>query len=309
MQVELGDFGARILSIKVPNADGELVETTLNHLDDDEVIKDVFYLGATCGRVANRIGNARYKGPNGDVELTDNDNGNTLHGGVEGLSHRFWECGAVDKSGNTQRVCFDLLSPDGDQGFEGNLSVQVCYELDNENRLRILYSATCDKLCPINLCNHTYFHMGEDSVHQLALQVNASEYLQTSDNNIPTGDIISCSDGAYSFTEATVLREKIAIRDFDDCYVRRNVTNWQSTPFCELHSAAHNLTLSVFSDQIGLQVYTGNYLPQKYNAIALEAQGLIDAVNQENFDADWVGPNQDYHKEVVYQFKLMKTSI
>lgn len=291
MTVTLCDFGARILSIKVPNADGELVETTLNYVSDEDIFKDASYMGATCGRIANRVSQAQYEYQNETVYLNKNEGKNTLHGGAQGFSHRFWNLDYQD----AEKVVFSLLSEDGDQGFPGNLIAKVTYSVNNENSLRIDYQAQCDKPCPINMCNHAYFTMGEQSIHDLQLQVNATSYLPIDSQNLPTGEIAQVNK-AFDFRQTTILKDKLALRDFDDCYV---VDEAQSVI---LTSVSNRLRLLIESDHIGMQVYTGNYLPVKYSAIALEAQGLIDAVNHSALQEEWVSPTLPYSRSVKYTF-------
>lgn len=305
MQVIICNFGARILSIKVPKQNGDLVETTYNHTEDKAILRDESYMGATCGRVANRISNASYFCNNTQYLLDANEGNNTLHGGSHNFSFRFWEdvnanSRQADEACHNSTITLSLISEDGDQGFPGRLNISVSYTLDDDNTLSIKYHATCDKLCPINICNHTYFNLGEDTINDLSLLVHAKRYLPVDKHNIPTGEI-AMANGAFDFSQKAKLKEKLEFRDFDDCYVLNN-HNAQATPICTLSSTLNNLHLNIFSNQVGLQIYTGNHLSNKYAAIALEAQSLVDAVNQTGFQCDWVGPSQSYRKYVKYQF-------
>jgi aldose 1-epimerase len=295
MQVTLCDFGARILSIKVPNKSKELVETTLNYYTDKEILNDESYMGATCGRVSNRIAGAKYEHKGHTYSLSNNEGANTLHGGEKGFSDQRWSMSDVQLSGENQTLTFTLISPNGDQGFPGKLTALVTYTLNNQNVLSIEYAATCEAMCPINMCNHTYFHLGENSIHGLKLQVNATSYTPIDKANIPTGEVAP-AEQAFDFTQAKTLSEKLAMRDFDECFIVNDSHN------ARLTSSKTAIQLDIHSDQVALQVYTGNYLPIKHSAIALEAQGLINAVNQANFQEEWVGPGHDYKKTIRYVF-------
>jgi len=274
LQVVIANYGARILSIKYRNGSGQWIETTQNFSTDEEILNDDFYMGATCGRVSNRISNASYSHEGVNYVLAANDGGNTLHGGPRGFSHCMWSLGPVITDAHSQSLTLSCLSKDGDQGFPGNLTANVTYKLTHDNQLLIEYFASSDKVGPINMCNHAYFTLGESSINNLTLSVNANKLLALNSNNIPTGEILTTN----------------------------NTHHGEAALACTLASHANGITLSIYSNQTALQVYTGNYLPLKHSAIALEAQGLVDAVNQASFETDWVGPNQDYRKVVRYQF-------
>jgi len=292
MQVTLSNFGARVLSIKVPSKSGNLVEVTQNYENNKDIINDSAYMGAICGRVANRISDAKFKLEGRQYELENNNGNNMLHGGTRGFSNQLWKV----KNQSKNRVTFSLFSKHLDQGFPGNLHIDVCYFLSNENELRLSITAHCDHICPINICNHTYFHLGEtDGIGRLKLQINASHFIPVNSNGIPKGEIKPVTD-EMNFQEAQTLENKLALRDFDDCYV---VDKLQSANLTSLTNSIH---LAVTSDQLGLQVYTGNFLPQKHSAIALEAQGLIDAINHPNIETDYVSPDMPYSKFVNYKF-------
>jgi aldose 1-epimerase len=291
MQVTLCNYGARVLSIKVPNKNGKLVETTLNHTNDEDIVSDQAYMGATCGRVANRISGAKFMCDGAWVKLEANENNNLLHGGIDSFSHRYWDI--QQNTGNS--VKFVLESPHGDQGFPGKMRVSVNYTLNDDNALLIEYDAQCDALCPINLCNHTYFTMGESDIKSLELQVNATKYIPVNEESIPLGTISPVSP-ALDFRKPQTIKDKLKLRDFDDCYVV------DSEQCVVLTSHVNQLALHIESNQLGMQVYTGNALSKKYAAIALEAQGLIDAVNHGALSTDWVSPDAPYSKFVKYQF-------
>lgn len=303
MQVVIANYGARILSIKYLNDSGEWIETTLNYQSDKEILADEYFMGATCGRVSNRISNALYFHNGVKYKLVANEGGNTLHGGPVGFSHSIWSLGSVIDDAEGQSLTLTYLSEDGDQGFPGNLSAKITYQLTNDDQLIIKYFASSDKFGPINMCNHAYFTLGETSIHNLHLSVHANKYLALNTNNIPTGEILRTHKEYFSETPIKIS-ETLKHRDADDCYIIEQTPTEETAKLaCVLVSNKHKISLSIYTDQVALQVYTGNYLPEKHQAIALEAQGLVDAVNQPGFETDWVGPNQDYQKVVRYQLQ------
>lgn len=302
MQVVIANYGARILSIKYRNAVNKWIETTLNYDADEDMLADKSYMGATIGRVSNRISQAQYSHMGTQYQLLANDGANSLHGGPGGFSQCIWSMAEVIEDKNGQSITLTHLSKDGDQGFPGELLATVTYRLTFDDRLIVQYCASSDKVGPINMCNHAYFTLGETSIHDLALSVYAKSYLEMNSNNIPTGKILSTSN-EYFTARPTRISDALKYRDSDDCYIIEQIpTSDELKLACILTSKKHNISLSIYSDQIALQVYTGNYLPAKHSAIALEAQGLVDAVNHANFECDWLGPGTDYQKVVHYQF-------
>lgn len=297
MRVKLSNYGARILSIQVANKYGEHIEATLNHQTDTEIENDVFYMGATCGRISNRLSKAQFIIDNKIIKLDANEGENLLHGGQDSFSHRYWEVEDLQQNNADAQITFILLSEDGDQGFPGNLNAKVRYTLTETNQLHIDYWAKSDALCPINMCNHTYFNLGASSINKLKLTVNANHYLPVDKGNIPLGEIRFLPP-ELDLKHEQLLKLKLNILDLDHCYVLEKNTSFAA----KLSSEEQGISLIIKTDQDAIQVYSGNYLPQKHAAIALEAQGLVDAPNQAGFACDWVGPNNDYRKYVNYQF-------
>ncbi|WP_371193871.1 aldose epimerase family protein [Glaciecola sp. SC05] len=308
MQVELVDFGARIVSIKVPNKQDQIIETTYSDKRDQQIIDDVSYKGATCGRVANRINNAAFYIGKEHYQLHANEGSNMLHGGAQGFSKRHWRLAEHRKTYAEDTAIFEIASPDNDQGFPGNMLARVSYRLLATNELRVEFSASCDKLCPINMCNHVYFNLGEKSIADLSLQVNAKQVLAVDKHSIPTG-LFNQVDSATDLNAPVMLEDILKQRDLDDCFVLKANNAGLATDRGNANEAArlvshkNGIALIISTNQCGLQVYTGNYLAQKHAAIALEAQGFTDAVNQASMQAEWVGPKRPYTKFVSYRFE------
>lgn len=298
MQVTVCNYGARILSIKVPNKTNQIIETTLNHQTDHDVINDVFYMGATCGRISNRLNGAQFNVGNKTIKLQPNEGKNLLHGGKSSFSHRYWHLEHLQQNKDDAQLIFSLLSEDGDQGFPGNLTVKVCYSLTTNNELRIDYQAKSDALCPINMCNHAYFNLGSKNIDELLLNVSAKRYLPVDEQNIPTGEISSLT-AALDLNNTKPLHTKLSLIDLDHCYVLEKNKEFAAV----LRNEQQGVLLAIATDQVAMQVYSGNFLPIKHSAIALEAQGLVDAPNQAGFACDWVGPDNDYQKFVTYKFE------
>lgn len=294
MQVKLLAYGARVCSIALP-VDGVMREMTLGYQDPERYLDDPFYLGATVGRVSNRIANATFELAGRAYKLSQNDGEHCLHGGASGFSSRLWRQDAHWGSG--QQVRFFLCSPDGDQGFPGKLSVNVTYSLNDHNRLDIEYSAVSDKDTIVSLCNHCYFHLGEDGIEQLSLQINSRQYLPTDAGGIPLGHWQNVSKTPFDFTQA---RKPGVV---DHCYLLPALS--QNKPVAVLTGLTHGVKLSVFSDQPALQFYSGHYLSgdfTPYQGVCLEAQGVINACNQPQLGSIYLQAGKHYCKKVSYQF-------
>ena len=298
MLVELTDFGARVLSIKVPSRGNQLIEVTLNDSRDADILNDSAFKGATCGRVANRIGNAQFKMGNELYKLSANEGSNILHGGKGGFSQCLWKLHYHKKTFQKDSAVFCLESAHLDQGFPGNIIATVTYTLGNDNTLRIEFSATSDRPTPINMCNHSYFTMGESDIDDLQLKVNASHYLQVNRQGIPTGQKQHI-DNLVSLNTLSRVGDFLSHHPLDHCYVLDS----DAAIAAQLSSQKQGLRLNIKTNQPGLQVYTGQHLKKAYGAIALEAQGLINAVNHAKFESDWARPEQAYSRFVSYQFE------
>jgi aldose 1-epimerase len=297
MTVELCDFGARILSIKVPNKSGELVETTLNHESDDAILTDDAYMGASVGRVCNRISKAAFTLDGTKYQLSVNEGKNTLHGGQYGFAKRQWTTDGVNAQHNLLK--FSLLSGDGDQGFPGDLAVDIIYSLSNLNELKFEFIATSTKATPINLCNHAYFSMGEESIHDLELTIHADAFLEVDSESIPEGEFTPVAETRFDFNGGALLSNKLAHGVYDHCY-RASAKSMAS-----LVSYRNGLRLELESDHVGVQLYTGNFLPKPQSALCLEAQGFPDAINQENLEHDILRPGDIYKRYVIYRYSTL----
>ena len=309
MRVELIDWGARVRSILFP-VNGKLTEMTLTYPAIEDYRQDPFYLGASIGRVANRIAQASFELEGKVYELAKNNNGNCLHGGQQGFSAQSWQFNQETLSENQAEL--SLFSPDGDQGFPGNLEAKVRYHLTHDNKLMIDYSAICDKDTPINLCNHCYFHLGQATIEELFLQINGDKYLPIDKNGIPTGQKIAIQNSDFSFISRASVGRRINFttnkqitenKGYDHCYLLS--APQIDTCSAKLINQTTGVTLSIYTDQPGLQFYSGQYLEGKfapYQAICLEAQNFPDDINQ-NLASSTITPADTYYrKQLIYQF-------
>lgn len=310
MTAEIINFGARIKSIKFP-VNKKPTEMVLGYDVATNYLTDDFYLGATCGRVCNRIAGGKFDLAGKQYQLPLNDGENCLHGGVNNFSMRYWK---IDKQTLTDSsVTLSLESADGDQGFPGTLNISVTYQLSEDNELSIEYSAYTDSPTPINLTNHAYFNLGEQDCQLLYLQIMSSAYLETNSANIPTGNIIPVAQTDFNFRQPATIgyrqqntqdKSLKAKNGYDHCFVLDNA------PFTErkavLTSLKNQINLSVYTDQTTIQLYTGFYLSGEFSAyqgVCLETQNYTDADNHKHFPSNILQPGHNYQRKIIYKFE------
>ncbi|MBV7298658.1 galactose-1-epimerase [Enterovibrio paralichthyis] len=320
MEVVLMDIGATWLSCQVPLGENDHREVLLGVSNMADFQAQKSYMGVTVGRYANRIAKGLFSLDGETYQVAVNQAGNCLHGGNEGFDKRRWKISAQSSSS----VSFSLVSPDGDQGFPGELSVLVTYTLDDDNGLTIDYKATTDKATPVNLTNHAYFNLqgadsGEDCLsHHLTL--TADGYVPTTEYGIPLGELASVDDTAFDFRAGKTLRQDLltdhqqkAAKGYDHSYLfdcARDV----SAPVATVLSPDAKLSLVVYTDKPAVQLYTGNWLSgtpnreggeyRDYAGFALETQFLPDSPNHPEWPVASciLQPGKAYRFFTRYQF-------
>ena len=320
--VEIISRGATIRSVLVPDAAGKVADV-VNGFDDVAGYEsaDNQYFGCTVGRVCNRIGGASFELDGATYKLTANDGKNTLHGGgARSLDKVVWE-GEIDGSDPTQAVVtFTYFSTDGEEGFPGNVHFTVRFALTPSNSLAMQYSATTDMITPINMTNHAYFNLagaGSGTVLDHELLIHADEYTPTDEGLIPTGKIESLDDSPLDFRKMTRIGERIEpLTDtpaigYDHNYVLKD-SNGDVREVAVLKDPSSGRTLTVKTDQPGLQFYSGNFLKGQKGkggktyvhrgAVCLEAQHFPDSVNHDNFPSILINPGDEYGHTTIYQF-------
>lgn len=310
MSVEIINFGARIKSIKFP-VNSLPTEMIVCYTSAEEYINDEFYLGATCGRVCNRIAGGKFELDGLQYQLPLNDGENCLHGGDNNFSLRYWKIDSQKLSDSS--VTLLLVSPNNDQGFPGTLNISVTYQLSADNKLSIQYSADTDLATPINMTNHAYFNLGEQNCEALTLQMHSATYLESDSANIPTGNIIPVDDTDYNFMlpviighrqNNTIDKSLIEKKGYDHCFVLDNTPFEQ--PKAILTSAKNQVSLSIYTDQPTIQLYTGFYLGSKfrsYQGLCLEAQNYPNAINVKHFPNCALRPREQYLREIIFAFE------
>lgn len=319
MSVQLTNFGARIVSIMAPDRQGKIQDVVLGyHYFAQYLSHPKGYLGATVGRYANRIAGGEFTLNGVTYHVPTNNNGNALHGGTLGFSSKVWKAHIRGK----QSVEFTLLSPDGDMGFPGDLTVHVRYTLE-VNKLRIDYEATTTKPTVINLTNHSYFNLageGSGPILDQDLRINSSAFTPIDSKLIPTGDIHSVANTPFDFRKLTPIGERIQTNDqqlqyaggYDQNFVLEGAEgNLKEAAFAVDPQSGR--TLTVLTTQPGLQFYSGNSLDgsvtgysgkpyNKYAGFCLETQHFPDSPNHPAFPETILRPGQKMRSTTVFTF-------
>jgi aldose 1-epimerase len=273
------------------------------------------YFGATIGRVGNRIGGAKFSLGGKTYQLCDNDGGNTLHGGRRGFDKLLWKADAYEERDGIF-IRLELKSPDGDEGFPGNLKAAVCYGLSKSNEILADYEAKVDAPCPVNLTNHSYFNLageGQGDILSHELMLHASSCVEIDSSLIPTGKLIPVQGGPFDFkTRKPVKRDiEAAGGGYDHCFAVDGKAG-ELRPCAEVYEGSSGRTMKIYTTQPGVQFYSGNMLTgipgktgsvyRKHSGFCLETQHFPDSPNKSEFPDAIFGPSRDYHERAVFSF-------
>jgi aldose 1-epimerase len=324
MKVSITNFGARVVSIVVPDRNGKFADVALGYDNAREYQQSTTYFGAIVGRYANRIANGRFTLDGVTYHLPINDGPNSLHGGKIGFDKLAWHAKILKDSRNPV-LELTLVSPNGDQGYPGTLRVRVIYTLLPDNALRIEYHATTNKPTIINLTNHTYFNLdgaGNKTILPTVLMINADKYTPTDDTQIPTGKVVSVKGTPFNFLKPTAVGERIDednqqlkfAHGYDDNWVLNRDRKKGLALAARAYDPRSGRVLTVYATQPGLQFYTGNYLHDVQgsdgaiyhyrSAFTLETQHYPDSPNHPNFPSTVLNPGQVYRETTVFKFSV-----
>jgi aldose 1-epimerase len=310
-------YGAAITELETPDRAGRMGDVVLGFDNLPQYLTDSPCFGAVCGRVANRISQGRFTLDGKTYALALNNPPNTLHGGFRGFDKVVWEAAAADTP-DGPAIVFRHVSPDGDQGFPGTLTVRMTYTLTNGNELRIDYEATTDRPTPVNLTNHSYFNLaGSGDVLGHVLQVKARKYTVADADLIPTGEIADVAGGPLDFSQPKpvgqdILRLSGKLPGYDNNYVIDG-GGAGLVLAAKVYEPVSGRTMEVSTDQPGIQVYTSNSfngtLVGKRGAafplhagLCLETQHFADSVNQPSFPSTILRPGETFRSTTLYRF-------
>lgn len=315
LQVTLSSWGAAIWAVQLTTS--KVHQLVLNYGNLADWADNPYFFGVTVGRVANRIGQARFMLGQQQIQLDANEGQNQLHGGAEGLWRRNWAV-RTEQDADSVAAIFSCSSPDGDQGFPGRLDVEVCYRLTADNELHICYLAETDQLTPVSLTNHSYWNLagaGEDVLsHQLWL--DSAEILALDAEQIPTGARLAIAQSAFDFQQSKPIGQDIQqlAGGYDHYYVLKPPAAPQLRLAARLQAPSSGISMDILTTEPGIQFYSGNFLDgskpgadgqplSRYAGLCLEAHGYPNAVNCADFPGCLLAPGQRYQQVTVHRFR------
>lgn len=324
MEVCITNFGGRIVSIMVPDTNGDFKDVVLgfDNIADYQNIPSDF--GAIIGRYANRIGFGKITIDGNTIQLPTNNYGHCLHGGPQGWQYKVYD--AIQPDSTTLHLA--MVSPDGDMNFPGNVTVNVTYKLTEDNGIDIDYNATTDKKTVINMTNHSYFNLNADpsaATMDCVLYVAADSITPVDSTFMTTGDMMAVEGTPFDFRTTASLTDRVNTSDNEQIKFGHGIdhnfvltTKGDDTkPAAKLVSPITGISLAVYTNEPGIQVYTGNFLdstitgkrgiayPQRA-AVCLETQHYPDTPNKPQWPTAYLEPGQKYHSHCIFKFGVEK---
>jgi aldose 1-epimerase len=324
--MQVTNFGAKIVTLFVPDKEGNFKDIVFGYENIKDYLDGDKYFGAVVGRYANRIAGGKFVLDGTEYHIPTNDGGkNALHGGDSGFDDAVWT-GEVLQTVNGEAVKLTLYSPDGDQGFPGNLYVEVLYTLTDKNELIVDYSAVTDKPTVVNLSQHSYFNLhGQDSgpILNHELVINADNFTPVDKALIPTGEISPVAGTAFDFRTPRLIGERIASGEeqivlgggYDHNFILNKARAGELTFAASAYDILSGRFLEVLTTQPAIQFYTGNFLNGSetgkggvvYNyrsGFCLETQHYPDSPNHPDFPSTVLRPGEEYKQQTIFRFSV-----
>jgi aldose 1-epimerase len=324
MEVAITNLGGHILSIKVPDKNGNFADVTLGCDSLSQYIKGTFF-GPITGRFANRIGGAKFSLDGKEYNLAKNNGENSIHGGKVGFDKKLWKVAYFN--GEQPSIVLSYISPDMEEGYPGNLTVVVTYTLQKNNALSIGYKAHTDKPTVINLTNHTYFNLaGVDENNNILdheLTIFANKITEFDRLSIPTGKFLEVKNTPLDFTKAIKIGARIDdttnvqinyAHGYDNCFVFTNTTK-KLKPGAVVYEPKSGRLMEMFTTEPGVQLYTANHMSGKLagkkgvkygrrSGFCLETQHFPDSPNKPKFPSTILRPGQTFSSTTIYKFSV-----
>jgi aldose 1-epimerase len=319
MEAAITNYGGRLVSLLVPDKNGKITDVVAGFENVEGFQHSTEpYFGATIGRYGNRIANGKFKLNGKAYTLYKNNGPNTLHGGKKGFQDVVWD---VNQPNDTT-LQLSYLSKDMEEGFPGNLNVKVTYALTDDNCLKINYEATTDKPTIVNLTNHAFFNLngwGSGTILNHEVQIDADNYTPVDSTLIPSGKIVTVAGTPFDFKKSTTIGARVNDNNeqlkngkgYDHNFVLNKHSN--STPVAKVKGDKSGIVMEVYTEEPGLQFYSGNFMHSKNSmkagkkddfrtAFAMETQHFPDSPNQPQFPSTTLKPGQTYKTQSCYKF-------
>lgn len=311
--ISLIEFGARLVSINVPDKESALDDVVLGYDNLEDYVNDGNSFGATNGRVSGRIAHGKMTIDGKSYELETNLGDHHIHSGSKGLKKSLWTAKTFEER-EKAGVILSILSPDGDDGYPGNLKVTATYSWNEQNELSFELEAETDKACPINLTQHAYFNLAGKKAEDMKghqLLINAQKRLAYYDDGIPTGEIIDNIETPFDFTFPTKIGDALAKNDcFDVNMILEEGDDLKLA--AELSEPLSGRKMEIFTTRPGIHFYSANHLDNvaakkgtiynKHAGVSLEPQHFPDSVNNPHFPNTILKPGEIFKAKNLYKF-------
>ncbi len=325
MSAKILSYGGAIAELRVPDRNGAFTDVVGGYDSIESYVGGDGYQGALIGRVGNRICKGKFTLEGVEYNMFINNGVNHLHGGEYGYNSKIWD--VVEHDGDEPVLELHLLSPDGDEGYPGNLDLTVTYTLSNKNGLSIRYQATTDKTTILNLTNHCYFNLNgyaSGSIHEHTLMLDADTYLPTDETLIPTGELKSVEGTPFDFRTPKKIgkdigkddRDLVTAGGYDHCFNFVGGESAQPVKRAELYSEESGRVMEVYTNQPCVQFYSGNFLTNQcypfkggyrqapQTLLCLETQHMPDSINHDNFTNVVLKAGEKYDYTTEYRFSV-----
>ncbi len=327
LSVKILNFGAKAMSITVPDKEGNPGDVVLGYDTPEEYINGNPYFGATIGRYANRIANGKFSLDEKGYSLCKNNGNNSLHGGPGGFNNVVWDVVDFKNENESHFVKLKYFSKDGEEGFPGNLMAYVTYTLSEDNELIINYEASCDKKTIVNLTHHSFFNLkdgGKSNVLNHVLKIDADRYTPVNKELITTGEMARVKQTPLDFTTPFAIGKRIN-DDFEQLHFGNGYDhNWilnqgnDTLHFAaEVYEPVTGRKMEVYTTEPGIQFYSGNFLDKtdtgknnteykSRSAFCLETQHFPDSPNHPDFPSVVLNPEEEYQQKTIYKFSVIE---
>lgn len=324
LTMQVTNFGGRVVSLWAPDKDGVEANVVVGRKSLKEYTDPAGerFLGCVVGRYANRIAKGQFTLDGKKYQVPINNNGQSLHGGVNGFDMKVWNVDKVTKN----EIHFSYVSPDGEEGYPGTLTVKMVYALTPDNEFKITYEATTDKPTVVNLSHHGFFNLkgeGNGTITDHLLMINSEQITPVNDVLIPTGKLMKVEGTPFDFRNATAIGARIsedhpqlkAGLGYDHNWILKRNTNNGIELAASVYEPTSGRFMEVWTDQPGIQFYSGNFFngkgtdtngnPIAYRgSLALETQKFPDSPNQSNFISTRLNPGEAYRQTCIYKFMI-----
>lgn len=320
--MQVTNFGGRVVTLWAPDREGYMADIVLGYQNIDRYVNNTGerFLGAVVGRVANRIADGKFTLNGVEYTTPQNNNGQTLHGGLKGVDMVVWDVVQVTDSS----ILLRYIVPDGQDGFPGNLTIDMRYTLTANNEFKVEYLATTDAPTVVNLSHHSFFNLkGEagGTILDHVLQIDADHITPTDINLIPTGEVVAVEGTPFDFRTAHAIGDMIETPDeqlkngkgYDMNWVLSRSDNGEIVKVASIYEPTSGRAMDVSTDQVALQFYSGNFFDGSYEgkygmplafreSVALETQRYPDAPNHQHFPSVVLNPGEHYTHTCIYRF-------